>query len=918
MTLRLASYQLLAFFILMIVFAVWRLDVIDQPPYGSAAMGLFTQASAIAHGDGSSSATPAPSLYRSSVTPSFLAGLMRLFPESGTGLMVTYRLTQFGLAAVMLLAVTGFLRPRGGWGGGAIVAAAVASSPIEAVQMELMGIDFPAVVLVTLASILLMSGYGVWAGIVGLLASSCKWTAISYLVAGSIYSLVIPFWGRGRSVGSLSALVHGLGALVVVGVMWMRWDPAYEWGGWVPSAAFGTSPLIDVWMWSPELLFLLAAGVIAVAALGRSPSMEESGASDGVGFGWGDPPLLLTGLMTVTVLGRLGWTGAVPAELAMLIPMVLLAVGWVVFSWPAYRPIGIGFFFILCAVQLINSTGVLLPALPMTIDFRTGPLRERSREYLYTDHALQVASVGALLESGRDTVVATVPPMVHYLSLPALGYVREPFEGYSLGGPTTERFAPIERIRTDAPRPLSVVYLRNRYAANHEWTIPSPAAGDELVFPRSKELRQQDRWKISRLFVFKPRQIPSESAEEKTRRVIRRFWPAAGALERAGQLLEAGRPREAEILLRQLLEGNPSDHVARLLLGQILEAREDYSSARGEYERVALGTPEYWQALSRIAGIDATQKNYEAADRAFAEAIDSLRKTAAPDPRGLASLYLRWAVVDMTRADWAKATEKLAESTKIDPSFAMAFRERGLALVNQKKWEESRAELEKSLKLDNEDGLTHFYLAGVLVTLKDWERARLEFVETLRIDPANLRAQEGLSRSLLKLRRYEEAVSEFEDLLSRVAPEDKSWRAELLVGLSDAQRGAGDWAGAITSLRRAVDLETETKEAANHLAWLLATAPVDEWRNGEEAVQLSEGFANDPKSPAAMLDTLAAAYAEVGQWDKSITIIQRAIEQARMEQSPDLEAACRKRLESYQQKTPYREPAPAPASSAPQ
>ncbi len=409
--------------------------------------------------------------------------------------------------------------------------------------MELMDIDFLAVALAVIAGVLLMSGHGGWAGLVGLVSACCQWTSVSYLSAGLVYSLLMPLAGRSR-VGRGSIVSHGLGLAAIAILLWYRYDSSLYFGGWVAAPEFGTSPLVDVWMWGPDLLVLVGGLVVAVAALGDSRTdqdWEQGSSSEGLSYF--DPPILLGLLVVLAVVARLGLTGATPADLALVIPFVLLAAGWLAFSWRTYQTGATAIFFALVAFQLINSTGMYLPPLPNTIDFRTSSLRERSREYLFTDHALIVEGVKSLLEQSRDSPVATVAPLVHCLSLPALGYVAEPMKGYSLGGPTTPTFEAIERLRDELPTDLAIIYFRNRYGANHEWTIPLPERGDEFIYPRTKERREEERWKISPIYVYKPRKVPSETAEETRRRYLRRFWPTAAAIARAAQLAEVGRRR---------------------------------------------------------------------------------------------------------------------------------------------------------------------------------------------------------------------------------------------------------------------------------------------------------------------------------------------------------------------------------------
>jgi hypothetical protein len=94
---------------------------------------------------------------------------------------------------------------------------------------------------------------------------------------------------------------------------------------------------------------------------------------------------------------------------------------------------------------------------------------------------------------------------------------------------------------------------------------------------------------------------------------------------------------------------------------------------------------------------------------------------------------------------------------------------------------------------------------------------------------------------------------------------------------------------------------------ASNLAWVLATSPEKRLREGPRAVQLAEFAckATGYKSPP-LLDTLAAAYAEVGQFEQAIRITLQAIELVRSNPKAST-ATLESRLKLYREGRPYRE-----------
>ena len=135
--------------------------------------------------------------------------------------------------------------------------------------------------------------------------------------------------------------------------------------------------------------------------------------------------------------------------------------------------------------------------------------------------------------------------------------------------------------------------------------------------------------------------------------------------------------------------------------------------------------------------------------------------------------------------------------------------------------------------------------------------------------------------------------------------------------LAYAQRGYiraknGPYELAAADLRRAVELDIEGiyyYEAHNGLAWLLATCVEDRVRNGEEAVRVAKQacefcqYENED-----VVDTLAAAYAEAGDFPAAVKWQQKAISLTDPQRDPFRKMkGFYERLQRYKDGIPYRE-----------
>ena len=119
-----------------------------------------------------------------------------------------------------------------------------------------------------------------------------------------------------------------------------------------------------------------------------------------------------------------------------------------------------------------------------------------------------------------------------------------------------------------------------------------------------------------------------------------------------------------------------------------------------------------------------------------------------------------------------------------------------------------------------------------------------------------------------------------------------------------------EYSKAIDDYAEATRRRPEQAAPHNALAWALATCTLAKYRDGKRAVVAATAACELSKwKNADHLDTLAAAYAETGDFAKAIAYETKAID-ATDENDDDAWEQRQERLKLFQEKKPYHEPSP--------
>jgi tetratricopeptide (TPR) repeat protein len=380
-----------------------------------------------------------------------------------------------------------------------------------------------------------------------------------------------------------------------------------------------------------------------------------------------------------------------------------------------------------------------------------------------------------------------------------------------------------------------------------------------------------------------------------------------GALDEAVRRAENQVTLKTEALvLRAEVEKDPAkrladlDQAAKLAPGDpsILRARGTLLSEQNKAE-VALADldaalkldPDHVPTLEAKSTLLAKMKRY---DEALAT-IEELRKLQPDSPAPLAQR----AAIRAMKGDFKAALADLDEAEGISPNHAAVMLLRASIYQEMKEDAKALAEIDRLLAAKPGYPAAVRFRAGLLVGANKFDEAIAAVEGLLKAEPDDVEAKLQLATLQSAAKRHRKAIAIFSEVLQK---DSDNWMA--LRGRGDARLGIGEHAEAIADYEKALKLRPKDSGLLNNFAWVLATSPVDKLRNGKRAVEMAlEACRLTAYEQAHILSTLAAAYAESGDFKLALKWSQKAVELGKPEQKADLI----KELESYKAGKPVRE-----------
>ncbi len=242
----------------------------------------------------------------------------------------------------------------------------------------------------------------------------------------------------------------------------------------------------------------------------------------------------------------------------------------------------------------------------------------------------------------------------------------------------------------------------------------------------------------------------------------------------------------------------------------------------------------------------------------------------------------------------------LAVPVRLSAQTADDYVKRGWASANKGEDDKAIADYTKALAIDPKNVNSYISRGAVWHAKGEDDKAIADYTKALAIDPKNVNSYINRGNAWHAKGEHDKAIADYTKALA-IDPKNVN---------SYISRGAvwhakGEYGKAITDYTKAVAIAPKADRAYLNLAFIYAACPDAKYRDGKKSVEsaIKADELTGGKDPA-VLHTLAAAYAESGDFAKAQEFQTKAIERAPEQWRPELRA----RLELYKQGKPYHEP----------
>jgi len=286
---------------------------------------------------------------------------------------------------------------------------------------------------------------------------------------------------------------------------------------------------------------------------------------------------------------------------------------------------------------------------------------------------------------------------------------------------------------------------------------------------------------------------------------------------------------------------------------------------------------------------------------------DFLIDPAKPDPKDFINYHLLEGSIGylIQTGDYESAEKNCRQMIDWKPDLYMGYYKMAKYLMQRQKYSEAIDYILKVTQLEPdfvEGG--YIGLAKAYQNLNQFDAAIKYALKALEIERESISAYYYLSISYYEKEMYDEP----QKYLNREICENPRY-SRVVHGLAKKLYEKGQIRRAYKEFSKLLELNPDSFDGLNSIAWFQAASMIDGIRNPPQALKhaLKACELSDYRKPEA-IDTLAVAYAAVGNFQKAVETAQKAIEVVNSRGDDAFAGRIRNRLNLYRQGKTYLDP----------
>jgi tetratricopeptide (TPR) repeat protein len=325
--------------------------------------------------------------------------------------------------------------------------------------------------------------------------------------------------------------------------------------------------------------------------------------------------------------------------------------------------------------------------------------------------------------------------------------------------------------------------------------------------------------------------------------------------------------------------------------------RNDFESAILHFNQILVVEAQNPRALMNRGACYLVLNKYEDAQRDLNAAVELSTSNSL-----YAQALLRRGVFFEKTTNIEKAVEDYSRAIQYNPSFASAYAARADLEVKTDKDEDALQDCNMAITLNPYLANAYEIRGRLFSTMEKYDKAIADYNKAINLVTNSVWYYFSRGCTYGRLGDNASAVADF-DLALKLAPTNYPLLADIFGGRGLCLSRLGLFEKGIEDCKKGVKINPNSETAVNDFAWLLSTAPDAGLRDGKLAVEYAKHACELGNWESAYdIRTLAAAYAEVGNFDDAVKWAKKCISIGLPTAENEI---AQKELDLFEKKEPY-------------